>query len=82
MQSGKKNTKKWLVKPVFENSHRFVDSLMKWTSSSDTKSQLKFEFNSKEEAIEFTKKQGFEFEVCEPKIAKITPKSYAANFTS
>lgn len=82
MQSGKKNAKKWLIKPIEEEKIRSFDPLMGWVSAQDTSSQIGFEFSSKEEAIEFAKKKNFEFVVEEPKKSTIKPKSYAENFTS
>jgi len=82
MQSGKKNTKKWLMLPIENNAIRSINPLTGWISAGDTSSQLRFEFVSKEAAIEFAKKSGFEFAVEEPKISSIKPKSYAANFTN
>lgn len=82
MQSGKKNTKKWLVQPIEEANIRSVDKIMGWISANDTSSQLHFEFPSKEEAIKFATKKGFEYEIEEPKNSSVKPKSYSANFTN
>lgn len=82
MQSGKKNTKKWLILPIEDNAIRSINPLTGWISASNTSSQLRFEFSNKEEAIEFATKSGFEFVVEEPKKSLIKPKSYAANFTN
>jgi hypothetical protein len=82
MQSGKKNTKKWLVKPLSEETLRSINPLTGWISSNNTISQLSFEFNTKEEAVEFAKSKNFEFEIEEPKLSTIKQKSYTANFTS
>ena len=82
MQSGKKNTKKWLVLPIEEENPRSIDPIMGWVSAKNTLSQLSFEFLNQEDAINFAKNRGFEFEVLQPKSAVIRPKSYAANFTS
>jgi len=82
MQSGKKNTKKWLIKPVEDETLHSINPLMGWVSANNTNSQLGFEFSTKEEAIEFAKSQNYEFEVVEPKTSSIKQKSYTANFTS
>lgn len=81
MQSGKKNSKKWLMLPLEKETVRSINSLTGWTSANNTNSQLHFEFISKEEAIKFAQSQGFEFEVSEPKTTSVKKKSYAANFT-
>ena len=82
MQSGKLNCKKWLAKPVEKDNSRSIDTLMHWVSSDNTKTQLQFEFSSKEDAIEYATQNNFEYEVAEPHEIKIKPKSYAENFTN
>lgn len=37
-------------------------------------------FRSKEDAIHFCEKQGWDYHVEQPKLARIPPKSYAANY--
>jgi len=81
MQSGKKNTKKWLMVPITENI-RSISEITGWTSASNTSSQLKYEFATKEDAINFATKSGFEYEVVTPNSPSVKQKSYAANFTS
>jgi hypothetical protein len=82
MQSGKKNSKKWLMLPFEEINTRSISKLTGWTSSNDTSTQLKFEFSSKEDAINFAKDRNFTYEIEEPKIATLKKKSYAENFTN
>lgn len=82
MQSGKKNTKKWLMLPIEEKNIRSVSPLTGWVSASDTSSQFRFEFLNKEDAIKFAEKKGFQFEVEEPRASTVKPKSYAGNFTN
>lgn len=82
MQSGKRNSKKWLLEPIPEINSRSINPLMGWVSSNDMNSQLRFEFSSKEEAIKFAENQSFEFEIYQPQIASIKKKSYAENFTN
>lgn len=80
MQSGKQNTKKWLMLPI-EGNIRSINPITGWTSASNTTSQFKYEFPNKEDAIAFAQKSGFEFIVEEPHKPTVKPKSYAANFT-
>lgn len=82
MQSGKKNSKKWLVEPMTEKNEKSMDRLMGWVSGDNTQTQLHFGFLDKEEAIAFAKSQNFEYEIFEPKTSSIKKKSYAQNFTS
>ena len=79
MQSGIKKFDKWLIEFITEKPG--INPLMGWESSTDTNSELKLEFSSKEQAIEYAKKNKINFEVIEPKIRKIIKKSYADNFT-
>lgn len=81
MQSGKQGTKKWLVTPIEETNIRSISPLTGWVSASDISSQFRFEFLNKEDAIKFAESQNFEYEVEEPKLPNIKPKSYSANFT-
>ena len=78
MQSGLKKTNKWILE--FETKNPTRNPLMGWESSSDTLSELKLEFSSKEKAIDYAKKRKIDFEIIEPKKRKILRKSYADNF--
>ena len=79
MQSGIKKFDKWIIEFITEKPG--INPLMGWESSTDTNSELKLEFSSKELAIEYAKKNKINFELIEPKIRKIVKKSYADNFT-
>ncbi len=79
MQSGIKKFDKWVIEFIAEKPG--INPLMGWESSTDTNSELKLEFSSKELAVEYAKKNKIDFEVIEPKIRKIVKKSYADNFT-
>ena len=79
MQSGYGKTKQWLAEYKSEVTTT-KDALMGWTSSSDTRSQIKLFFNTKEQAIEWAKKNNYQFYVEEPQKRKIKPKAYALNF--
>jgi hypothetical protein len=78
-QSGKKPSE-WLLVPIEENKNRWIDNVTGWTSTSNTKTQLKLSFKDKESAISYAKKQGFDYKIIEPKTALICKKSYADNF--
>ena len=79
MQSGIANTKEWVVQ--FEPSApRSINPLMGWTSSPDTRGQVRLCFSTKEEAIAYAEKQGYAYQVLEPKERTLRPKSYATNF--
>ena len=80
MQSGLGKTEKWLLEYETENPSK--NPLMGWESSSDTLSEIKLEFSSKELAINYAKKMKIDYEIIEPKKRKILKKSYADNFLS
>ena len=78
MQSALGKTDKWILE--FEVNDPTKNPLMGWESSSDTYSELKLEFSTKELAINYAKKKRIIFELIEPKKRKIVKKSYADNF--
>jgi hypothetical protein len=78
MQSGLGKLDKWILQ--FETKDPTKNPLMGWESSSDTLSEVKLEFSSKELAIDYAKKKKIDYEIIEPKKRKIVKKSYADNF--
>ena len=78
MQSGKRNTKKWLLE--FDTLDTQVNPLMGWESSIGTMSEVKLEFLSKDEAIKYAKKNKMDYYIVEPEKSKIVKKSYTENF--
>ena len=78
MQSGKGNTKNWLLE--FDTLDTGIDPLMGWETSKDTMSELKLEFSSKDKAINYAKKNNIDYHVQEPQKQKIIKKSYSDNF--
>ena len=79
MQSGTRKYNKWIIEYITEKPG--INPLMGWESSTDTFSELKLEFNNKELAIEYAKKNKINYEIVEASIKKIIKKSYADNFT-
>ena len=79
MQSGTKKFDKWVIE--FITDQPGINPLMGWESSTDTSSELKLEFSSKELAVDYAKKNKINFEIIEPKLRKVIKKSYADNFT-
>ena len=78
MQSGKGNTKQWILE--FETQDTGINPMMGWETSTDTMSEVKLEFDSKELAIYFAKKNNIEYYIIEPQKRKIVKKSYSDNF--
>ena len=79
MQSGLGKLDKWIIE--FKTKNTGVNPLMGWESSTDTLSELKLEFSTKELAIDYAKKNKIKFELIEPQKRKVVKKSYADNFT-
>lgn len=81
MQSGKAKSRSWRLE--FEPaSARFVDSLMGWTGSTDMNGQVKLNFDTKEEAIEYAERHGIAFRLHEPQEPPLILKAYADNFAT
>ena len=78
MQSGLKKFDKWIIEFLTKDPGQ--NPLMGWESSSDTLSEVRLEFSTKELAIDYAKKKKIDYEIIEPKKRKIVKKSYADNF--
>ncbi|MCJ1287733.1 NADH:ubiquinone oxidoreductase 21kD subunit [Xylographa opegraphella] len=65
---------------VLHKGHRWENPMMGWQSSADMMQGTHLNFKSKEAAILFAQKQGYEYFVQEPNIRKFVPKAYANNF--
>ena len=78
MQSGNRNTKNWLLE--FDTLNTGINPLMGWETSNDTMSEVKLEFSTKEQAINFAKKNNIIYYIAEPQKRKIIKKSYSDNF--
>ena len=78
MQSGNKNTKKWLIE--FNTLDTGVNLLMGWESSKDTMSEVKLEFSTKDQAINYARRNNIDYYIIEPQKRKIIKKSYSDNF--
>ena len=83
MSSGTAKTKGWVLE-FAPNSAREVDPLMGWTSSSDTQSQVRLQFATKEDAQEYAETNGIEAQMQEPnkRKANIRPGGYGENFAT
>ena len=78
MQAGKRNTKKWFLE--FDTLDTGINPLMGWETSKDTMSEVKLEFFTKEEALNYAKKNNIEYYIVEARKDKIIKKSYSDNF--
>ena len=77
-QSGLAKYDKWILE--FYTNNKNVNPLMGWETSSDTMSEVKLEFDDKDIAIEYAKKNKINYEIIEPNKRKIIKKSYSDNF--
>ncbi len=79
MQQGQGNSRRWLLE-FEQEAPRRIEPLMGWTSSSDTKQQLRLWFDSREEGEAYCQRHGIMVSVQEPHRRKVQPKAYADNF--
>src|SRR6476469_1100263 len=78
MQSGAGKSKLWLLE--FEQATaRSVEPLMGWTSTNDTRPQVKLWFDSKEEAIAYAERNGIAYRLMEP--SAVAPKTLSSSAT-
>ena len=78
MQSGLGKNDEWILE--FETKDPTKNPLMGWESSSDTLTEVKLKFSSKELAVNYAKKKKIDYEIIEPKKRKTIIKSYSDNF--
>ncbi|MGE5538808.1 MAG: ETC complex I subunit [Gemmatimonas sp.] len=78
-QQGSAQSQDWVLE--FDPAQRRVrEPLMGWVSSGDTRTQLRLRFPTREEAVAYAEKNGIAYDLDEPKVKILRPKSYAANF--
>ena len=78
MQSGERNTKKWILE--FDTLNTGINPLMGWETSRDTMSEVKLEFSTKDQAINYARRNNIDYYIIEPQKRKIIKKSYSDNF--
>ena len=83
MQSGTAKTHQWVLE-FPSSTAREVDPLMGWTSSTDTQTQVRLTFDSKEAALAYAESKGLEAIVSEPHKRKpnIRARGYGENFAT
>ena len=81
MQSGTRRTRRWRLEFI-PDGPLGVEPLMGWTSSPDTTRQVRLEFATLEEAVEYAERKGIEVRI-DPAHAPTEPTiSYSDNFRS
>ncbi len=79
MQSGPGKTGYWVLE--FEQEKpRGIEPLMGYTSSADTRSQVRLTFDSEQAAVAYAERNGIAYRVEKPKTAERRQISYAENF--
>jgi hypothetical protein len=82
MQSGRGNTRAWVLEFVNPGARRRPDPLMGWTGNDDTSGQVRLTFETREQAIAYAEREGLNFTVEEARERKRLVKSYADNFSA
>ena len=78
MQSGMRGIKNWLLE--FDTLNNGIDPFMGCETSKDTMSEVKLEFLTREQAINYAKKNNIDYYVIDPQKSKLIKKSYIDNF--
>ncbi|WP_151717957.1 ETC complex I subunit [Gemmobacter serpentinus] len=83
MQSGTAKTKGWVLE-FAPDSAREVDPLMGWTSTTDTNTQVKLRFDTREAAEDYARARGIDFVIADPNTRKpnIRQLGYGENFAT
>ena len=79
MSSGRAKTHRWLLEFEPERAKE-IEPLMGYTSSEDMRSQVRLEFDSKEDAIAYATRNGIAYQVFEPKERLRPAIAYSDNF--
>ena len=79
MSSGRAKTLRWVLEFEPERAKE-IEPLMGYTSSDDMRSQVRLEFDTKEEAIQYAERNGIAYQVFEPKDQARAVVSYSDNF--
>ena len=77
-QSGIGKIKKWILEYIDDSIS--INPLMGWESSTNTLSELKLFFDTKDQAIEYANKNKIEFVLIENNQRSFVKKSYTDNF--
>ena len=79
MSSGQAKTLRWVLEYEPERA-KSIEPLMGYTSSDDMRSQIRLEFDSKEEAVSYAERNGIAHQVSEPKERTRPAIAYSDNF--
>jgi hypothetical protein len=79
MQSGRGKTQRWVLEYEPERPKE-IEPLMGYTSSSDMRSQIRLEFDTRDEAVDYASRNGIVYQVFEPKERVRPAIAYSDNF--
>ena len=79
MQSGRGKSKAWVLEHE-QASPREIEPLMGYTSSDDTRTQVKLSFDTLEEAESYARRNGIAYRVQQPHLPKVHRNAYPDNF--
>jgi len=78
-QTGKPQDGRWTLEFERQQPQR-PDPLTGWNGSGDTKTQVRLRFNSKDEALAYANRKGFEVHVVPSPPVSLKIQAYADNF--
>jgi hypothetical protein len=79
MQSGWAGTHQWVMEFPSDLPRR-PDPLMGWIGGSDTQTQVRLHFDTRDEAVAYAEKNGIPYDIELPQHRRVKPKAYADNF--
>ncbi|KAL4246624.1 NADH dehydrogenase [ubiquinone] iron-sulfur protein 4, mitochondrial [Abortiporus biennis] len=80
-QSGTGKSHRWRIDwEILQGAGRWENPLMGWASSADYMQGTRMSFKSKEDAIHFAEKQGWDYYIESTEVKRVPPKNYAENY--
>ncbi|KAI0770468.1 ETC complex I subunit conserved region-domain-containing protein [Fomes fomentarius] len=80
-QSGTGKSNRWRIDwDILPGGGRWENPLMGWASSADYMQGTRLSFRTKEDAIHFAEKQGWDYYFGPQEVTRIPPKNYSENF--
>jgi hypothetical protein len=79
MQSGKGKSQDWVLE-FEQEAPKTREPLMGWTSSADTRQQVKLFFATKDDAVAYAEREGLAYTVAPEAPVRLQKKSYSDNF--
>ncbi|MDH5723073.1 MAG: ETC complex I subunit [Alphaproteobacteria bacterium] len=79
MQSGRAKLNAWVLE-YERDCKRDPETLMGWTSSSDTLNQVRLKFKTLEDAEAYAKEKSWDYEVMPAHKRVVRPRNYGDNF--